>query len=120
MLLDFFEGRWPMMTTAALFAKVSLWMWARRSEVTSLCWEDVRIIHGECHFNFIGKKGVRKWARIPVAVYEQLSQAKTDSPYVFAAYNDQLRRHHQANGNFCLDAEGQPELRSHRLCRLVP
>ena len=100
LLLDFFEGKWPTVTAAVLFAKVSLWLWARRSEVASLYWENVRIIQGECHFNFVGKKGVRKWARVPVAIYEQLVQMKTDSPYVFAAYNDQLRRHHQGKRNF--------------------
>ncbi len=98
-LLDFFEGNWPEVTAAALFAKVSLWMWARRLEVASLCWENLRIVQGEHHFNFVGKRGVRKWARVPVVVYEQLLQIRMGSPYVFAAHNDQLRRHYQANGN---------------------
>ena len=91
-LLDYFEEKWPVVTAAPLFAKVSLWIWARKSEVASLCWEDLRVVGGQYHFDFVGKWGVRKWARIPSRLYNELLDTKTGSPFVFAAYNEQLRR----------------------------
>ena len=94
-LLDYFEQRWPTVVTVTLFAKISLWMWARRAEVASLCWENLRIVGNEHHFDFIGKWGIRKWARIPTALYQDLLKVRTDSPYVFAAYNEQLKRHYR-------------------------
>jgi integrase len=94
-ILDYLEGRWPTVTTGVLFAKTSLWMWARRAEVASLRWDDLRIVGNEYHFDFIGKWGIRKWARIPAGLYRELSAVRTDSPYVFAAYTEQLREHYQ-------------------------
>lgn len=94
-ILDYLEGRWPSVTTGALFAKTSLWMWARRAEVASLRWENLRVVGNEYHFDFIGKWGIRKWARIPTGLYRELLKVRTDSPYVFAAYTDQLREHYR-------------------------
>ncbi len=71
-ILDYLEGRWPNVTTGTLFAKTSLWMWARRAEVASLRWENLRIVGNEYHFDFIGKWGIRKWARIPTGLYHAL------------------------------------------------
>lgn len=39
-------------------------------------------------------------SRVPVTIYDQLVEVKADSSYVFAAYNNQLRRHHQMKGDF--------------------
>ena len=94
-ILDYLEGRWPSVTAGALFAKTSLWMWARRAEVASLRWENLRIVGNEHHFDFIGKWGIRKWARIPTGLYQELLMVRTDSPYVFASYTEQLREHYQ-------------------------
>ena len=94
-ILDYLEARWPNVTIGALFAKTSLWMWARRAEVASLRWENLRIVGNEYHFDFIGKWGIRKWARIPKGLHTELSDVKIDSPYVFAAYTDQLRDNYQ-------------------------
>ena len=93
-LLDYFKIKFPGVVAATLFAKVSLWLWARRAEVASLRWDSLRVVTGQYHFDFVGKRAVRKWARIPVGLYRELSKIKTDSPYVFAAYNSQLRSHH--------------------------
>ena len=93
-LLDYFENNFPEVVAASVFAKATLWLWARRSEVASLRWDSLRVVTGQYHFDFVGKRAVRKWARIPMGLYHELSKIKTDSPYVFAAYNSQLRRHH--------------------------
>ncbi len=76
-------------------AALSLWMWARRAEVASLRWDDLHVVGKERHFDFIGKWGIRKWARIPAGLYRELAEVRTDRPYVFAAYTDQLREHYR-------------------------
>lgn len=98
-LIDYFEAKWPCVFAATLFAKVSLWLWARRSEVATLRWDNLRSLNGQYHFDFVGKCMVRKWARIPAGLYQELIQIKSDSPYVFAAYNEQLRRHYSNSNN---------------------
>ncbi len=42
-----------------------------------------------------GKWGVEKWFRIPERLYQELLRIKMDSPFVFAAYNGQLRRFYE-------------------------
>lgn len=93
-LIDYFEANWTAVVTAPLFAKMSFWLWARRAEVASLRWDSLRVVTGQYHFDFVGKWGVRKWARIPVKLYRELSLLKTENPYVFAAHNGQLHRYH--------------------------
>ncbi len=68
-LLKYLTAKWPDVTAAVLYAKVSLWVWGRRSEVAGLRWENLRKIEGEYHFDYVGKWGVRKWARIPPGLY---------------------------------------------------
>ena len=92
--LDLLQGRWKLIPTASLFAKVSLWIWARKAEVASLKWENLRIVGDEYHFDFVGKWGIRKWARVPKQLYDELAKSKTTSPYVFGAFTDQLRKHY--------------------------
>lgn len=89
--LDYLEANWHGITVAISVAKVCLWSSARRLEVTSLTWPSLRVIGNEYHFEIVGKWGVEKWFRIPEALYRELMQIKTDSPFVFAAYTDQLR-----------------------------
>ncbi len=96
-VLDYFETTWPQVTVATSFAKLSLWIWARRSEVAGLQWEDLRVVRGQYHFDFVGKWGVRKWARIPVGLYEELCKVRSKSPFVFAAYSEQLRLSYAQN-----------------------
>jgi integrase len=93
-LLDHLEARWPDVTVAPLLAKVYLWSWARRIEVTGLRWSSLKIVGSEYHFEIIGKWGVEKWFRLPSSLYRELIQVRTESPYVFAAYGDQLRGHY--------------------------
>ena len=59
-----------------------------------LKWASCRIVGGEIHFETVGKWGVEKWFRFPHGLYEELQAIKTDSPFVFAAYNQQARLFH--------------------------
>ena len=52
----------------------------------------MRVVGGEWHFEVVGKWAVDKWFRVPEAIYQELLAMKTSSPFVFAAYNQQLRR----------------------------
>lgn len=94
-LLHFFRTRWGDVPLAELLVKVFLWSWSRRSEVMELRWTEARKVGNEFHFESIGKWGVDKWFRLPERVFEELQAFKTDSPYVFDAFNNQLREHHK-------------------------
>lgn len=96
-LLDYLESHFPGVSVATALAKTYLWSWGRRVEVTGLRWDDVRVVGNEYHFASIGKAGVTKWFRVPAKLYEELQSLKTDSRFVFAAYNEQLRRFHRAS-----------------------
>ena len=95
-LLDYLGSEWPGVTVAASVAKVCLWSWGRKSEVMGLKWEDLRVVGSEHHFKVVGKWGIDKWFRIPEPLYLELLSSRTASPFVFAAYNDQLRRFHES------------------------
>jgi integrase len=90
-VLDYLGKEWPGVTVAGTLAKVLLWSWGRREEVTSLRWSSLKVVGEEYHFETTGKHGVEKWFRVPPRLYKELLDLKTDSPFVFAAYNDQLR-----------------------------
>jgi integrase len=79
---------------AQALAKTFLWSWGRRSEVVGLQWEQIRIVGKEIHFATIGKWGVEKWFRIPNDLHVELEKLRIESPFIFAAYNDQLRQFH--------------------------
>lgn len=96
--LDFIEFGWPEITLAASLAKVYLWSACRQEEATGLRWNSRRIVDGECHFRIIGKWGVERWFRIPETLSQELAEAMTASPFVFAGYNDQLRLFHVRQG----------------------
>ena len=96
--IDFLEESFPKVTVATAAAKVFLWSYARRKEITSLKWSEVRIIEGEVHFDIVGKWRVRKWFRIPTRLYDDLLALRVkNSPFVFAAYSDQVRSHHESH-----------------------
>jgi hypothetical protein len=97
-LLDHLEQRWTGVTVASLLAKVLLWSSGRRSEIAGLRWDQLRIVGQEKHFSIVGKWAVKKWFRIPDALYDELLAIRTDSPFVFAAYTAQLRRFHEDSG----------------------
>lgn len=97
--LDYLEGAWSQVKVAAAAAKVFLWSWCRRTEVVELKWDSLRIVGDEYHFDIVGKAAIEKWFRIPKSLHEELLQMKTKSPYVFAAWNDQLRAHHARPGS---------------------
>jgi integrase len=97
-LLEHFRKTWPGVTAAEAMLKVYVWSWARREEVAGLKWEDLRPVGDEVHFDTVGKWGVGKWFRIPRAVHDELLAIKTDSPFVFAKLNDQIREFHRTEG----------------------
>ena len=92
--LDYLETQWSGMTVATALAKTCLWSWGRKTEIMGLKWDSCRIVGGEVHFETVGKWGVEKWFRLPAGLYEELQKLRTDSPYVFAAYNEQARLFH--------------------------
>jgi integrase len=96
-LMDFFETDWDAVPLGALAAKVFLWSSARKLEVASLQWSQVRTAGHEVHFEIVGKWGIERWFRLPEALYQEMLGFRTESPYVFAAYNDQIRRCHADN-----------------------
>jgi len=93
-LLTFLETKWKEVPLGALTAKVFLWSSARKQEVASLQWSQVRVAVHEYHFQIVGKWGVERWFRLPEALYNELLAYRTDSPFVFAEYNEQIRRRH--------------------------
>lgn len=98
-LLTFFETRWKPVPAAAGAAKVFLWSACRKMEVASLSWGSLRPIEGEYRFDIIGKRGIRRWFRVPEAVHQDMLALRTDSPFVFAAYTEQLRQFYASNLN---------------------
>jgi integrase len=97
-LLDYFQSEWPGITIATCLVKLALWSSARKEEITGLRWPSLRAVGSEYHFAIVGKWGVERWCRVPEGLYHELLALKTDSPFVFAAYNDQLRHFHEEKG----------------------
>ncbi|MGI9177589.1 MAG: hypothetical protein ACR2IT_07010, partial [Pirellulales bacterium] len=100
-LVDFLahlRTAWPTVTAGELMLKVFLWSWGRRQEVAGLTWDALRLVDDECHLFMAGKWRVEKWFRIPRPVYDELLAHRTSSPFVFAAWSDQLRSHHISQG----------------------
>ena len=91
-VLNHFEAKFPEVTVAQAAVRTFYWSGCRRKEVVNLKWENLRGDCGEYHFEIVGKAGVEKWFRIPKKLYQELESIRTDSPYVFGAYNDQLRQ----------------------------
>lgn len=94
-LLDFFETKWTAVTVAALLTKFFLWSSCRQQEATGLRWSTLRRVGSEVHFEIVGKWGIERWVRIPCGLFRALDAHRTASDFVFAGYNEQLRRHHQ-------------------------
>lgn len=94
-VVDYFEANFPDLVSASLAIKCLLWSAARRDEISSLRWDNLRLIDGEVHFDIVGKWGKRKWFRVPKLIYEGLLEIKTASPFVFSSYPDELRTHWQ-------------------------
>ena len=96
-IIKFFEESFPEVKTARLAAQVFLWSCARRKEISTLKWEQRRLVDGEVHFDIVGKWGIRKWFRVPSKLYEELLSIQTSSPFVFGVYPDELRSHHKSS-----------------------
>ncbi len=97
-VLDYFEARWQGVLVAPILVKIFLWSCCRQQEIAGLKWSSLRKNGEEVHFEIIGKSGVERWFRIPVALYSELENIRNGSPYVFASYNQQLRAFHVRNG----------------------
>lgn len=106
-LIDHVERHWSEVPVGALAVKALLWSCGRKLEVAGLTWDMLRTIGPadaptEFHFDFVGKHGVRRWFRVPDALYrELLAQRVPGNPFVFAAYTDQITRRHAGNAG-CL------------------
>ena len=110
-LLDHLNTKWSGVPIAATAAKVLLWSGCRKLEITGLLWDSLRLVGNECHFEIVGKWGVERWFRLPEGVYQELLGYRTKSPFVFAAYNEQLRHFRAHEGNLIagLAAEFSPK-----------
>jgi integrase len=97
-ILDYFDRCWPSINFAPSFIKISLWSGARRRELIQLRWNDLRVVENEFHFESTGKHGITRWFRIPVGLYEELKNMKTESPYIFACYGQELKNFHKQRG----------------------
>jgi hypothetical protein len=95
--LDYLEDRWRGVTVAGALAKTCLWSQGRRTEVTGLRWSSLRAVGHEYHFEIVGKAGIEKWFRVPEGLYQELLALKADSPYVFAAYSQQMRHFYESS-----------------------
>jgi len=95
-LHNYLDRKWPGVTIAKLLAKLLLWSCGRRAEITALTWQQLREVGQEHHFQVVGKWGIKKWFRVPEGLYQELLNARTDSEFVLAAYNDQLRQFYEA------------------------
>jgi integrase len=106
-LLSYFETRWPRVTVAAAAARVFLWSGCRKLEVAGLTWGSLREIGDEIHFQIVGKWGVERWFRVPRAVYDQLVATRSSSPFVFAAYTEQIQKMHADNPNWLKNVQAE-------------
>jgi len=93
--LTYLETAWAGVTVGPALTKVYLWSACRQEEVTGLRWDTLQTVGGERHFEIVGKRNVRRWFRVPEGLYRELVSIRTDSPFVFAAYTEQLRRFHE-------------------------
>ena len=114
-LLDHRGRKWPGTTVAPAIAKVCLGSWGRKSEVMGLQWDQLRAVGGEHHFEIVGKWGIDKWFRIPDALYRELLTLKTDSPFVFGVYKQQLRKFHERGPRPWLATKVTAEFDPHQL-----
>lgn len=93
----YLEEQWADVPVGALATKVLLWSCCRKLEVAGLKWDDLRLVEGQVHFEVEGKWGVERWFRIPDPLYRQMLAHRTASPFVFAAYVDQITKVHAEN-----------------------
>jgi len=96
-VLDYFEVKFAGVTAALTLVKTFLWSWGRRIEVVNLRWENHHSVGNENHFEIMGKAGVEKWFRVPSGLFEELVALRTGSPFVFAAFSQQLRAFHRSS-----------------------
>jgi hypothetical protein len=60
-----------------------------------LSWDSLRTVGSERHFEIVGKWGIEKWFRIPEALYQEMLSLRTNRPFVFAAYPQQLQAYYE-------------------------
>jgi integrase len=96
-LLSYVEDNGRNVPAAAAAIRVFLWSGCRKLEVAGLTWDMFRVVGDEYHFQITGKWGVQRWFRVPEPVYHELLALRIGSPFVFAAYTEQIRRLHASN-----------------------
>ena len=97
--LDYLAEKWKGVPIATIMTKVFLWSGCRKLEITGLAWDSLRLVGNECHFEIVGKWGVERWFRLPETVCQELLSYRTESEYVFAAFNRQLRSFRKGQAN---------------------
>jgi len=97
-LLTFLEESWSDVPVANAAIKIFLWSGCRKAEVAGLTWDMVRVVGNEYHFEICGKWGVERWFRLPEPVFRELQALRSPaSPFVFAAYTEQIQKRHADN-----------------------
>ena len=106
-LMNYLATKWKGILVATAAAKVFLWSGCRKLEIAGLTWDSLRMVGNECHFEIVGKWGVERWFRLPDPVCQELFAFRTSSPFVFAAFNHQLRNFHAGNPNWLAKVQSE-------------
>lgn len=83
----------------SLFAKTSLWACGRLEEMTELRWDWVDSAGYISIPDDAAKWGKGKAVRVPPAFLAELQRHRSDSPFVWAGYVEQLRDYHLTRGH---------------------
>ncbi len=105
-LLGHAEGKWSAVPAGAAAFRTLLWSGLRREELACLSWDSARVRGDERHFEVVGKRGVKRWFRLPEPLYRELEAMRTGSPFVFAAFTEQLRQAHADRPTFLQNVRG--------------
>jgi hypothetical protein len=57
--------------------------------------DSLRLVGKEVHFEVLCKWGIERWFRIPESLYQELLGLRTECPFIFAAYCEQVRKYHE-------------------------
>ena len=94
-LLDYFRSHWPGVSVAEMLRKSVPLVMGKKTGNRRIEMGRRPKCRLERHFESVGKWGVDKWFRIPQELYDDLLAVRMDSPFVFAAFNEQLRQFHK-------------------------
>jgi len=83
----------------SLFAKASFWSRGRIEEMSELRWEWIDKSGYLSIPDDMGKWGKGKVIRLPAALLSEIRSFRSESPYVWAGYAEQLRQFHRNEGH---------------------